>query len=304
MGRPVYGSYESSIPLPQERSLIVESLTAHRPGTSVPPQLLVSVRNAAEAALALEGGAHILDVKEPTRGPLGMADPAAISAIVTVRDQYAPLVPVSVALGEVLDWDPAGTNRGITSDPVSGSPAYLASGLAFFKLGTAGLGRIVNWTRHVEIARSRAGSLLVFPDDRENLQWILVAYADWRAADAPAPQDVLAAASELGFHGVLIDTCTKQGKSLLEWLTAPELRELGEAAAGCNLSFALAGQLRSIDLPRLRDVPAALVGIRSAACIGGRRDGEISPTAIRAFRQAQLDAWGSSLNRNHCQSSS
>ena len=34
-------------------------------------KLLVSVRSAAEAAAALEGGAHVIDVKEPLNGALG-----------------------------------------------------------------------------------------------------------------------------------------------------------------------------------------------------------------------------------------
>ena len=39
------------------------------------PQLLVSVRNATEAAAAVLGGADILDVKEPANGPLGRGRP-------------------------------------------------------------------------------------------------------------------------------------------------------------------------------------------------------------------------------------
>ena len=37
------------------------------------PQLLVSVRTPQEALDALSGGAGILDIKEPSHGPLGMA---------------------------------------------------------------------------------------------------------------------------------------------------------------------------------------------------------------------------------------
>ena len=37
------------------------------------PQLLVSVRDAVEAAAALQGDCDLLDVEDPTRGSLGMA---------------------------------------------------------------------------------------------------------------------------------------------------------------------------------------------------------------------------------------
>ena len=46
------------------------------------PQLLVSVRDLGEAAAALAGGADLIDVKEPIRGPLGRADEATIRGIV------------------------------------------------------------------------------------------------------------------------------------------------------------------------------------------------------------------------------
>ena len=45
-------------------------------------RLLVSVRSAAEAEAALLGGADVIDVKEPDRGPLGRADDAVIAAVV------------------------------------------------------------------------------------------------------------------------------------------------------------------------------------------------------------------------------
>src|SRR5690242_4202542 len=62
--------------------------------------LLVSVRSPAEAVAALEGGAALIDVKEPSRGPLGRADEDTITAIVQT---VAGRRPVSVALGELLD---------------------------------------------------------------------------------------------------------------------------------------------------------------------------------------------------------
>src|SRR3954469_22907203 len=68
---------------------------------SVPPtRLLVSVRSAAEAEAALAGGADIIDVKEPSRGSLGMADETVIQDVVAT---VAGRAPVSVALGDLAD---------------------------------------------------------------------------------------------------------------------------------------------------------------------------------------------------------
>ena len=46
------------------------------------PGLLVSVRSAAEAMEALAGGADMIDVKEPKRGSLGVADMSTIAEVV------------------------------------------------------------------------------------------------------------------------------------------------------------------------------------------------------------------------------
>ena len=65
------------------------------------PGLLVSVRSADEARAALAGGADVIDIKEPGRGPLGRADEATWRA---VRAEVAGRVPVSAALGELAAW--------------------------------------------------------------------------------------------------------------------------------------------------------------------------------------------------------
>ena len=62
------------------------------------PGLLVSVRSAPEARAACRGGATVIDVKEPARGPLGRADAPTWRA---VRAVVPEAVPVSVALGEL-----------------------------------------------------------------------------------------------------------------------------------------------------------------------------------------------------------
>ena len=67
---------------------------------SVTPRLLVSVRDAAEAEAALAGGADLIDVKEPSRGPLGRADAGVIRYVVKAVGGRAP---VSAALGELKE---------------------------------------------------------------------------------------------------------------------------------------------------------------------------------------------------------
>src|SRR5581483_9677908 len=60
-------------------------------------KLLVSVADAADATAAIDGGADIIDAKDPSRGPLGPVAPDALAAIVA---RVAGRRPVSAALDE------------------------------------------------------------------------------------------------------------------------------------------------------------------------------------------------------------
>ncbi|HKB38458.1 MAG TPA: (5-formylfuran-3-yl)methyl phosphate synthase, partial [Gemmataceae bacterium] len=84
------------------------------------PQLLVSVRSAREAEAALAGGADVIDVKEPRRGPLGRADNAVLRAVLVA---IAGRRPVSAALGELIE---------------DGGGSPLPAGVRFVKWGLAG----------------------------------------------------------------------------------------------------------------------------------------------------------------------
>ena len=62
-------------------------------------QLLVSVRSAEEVGPALEGGADIIDAKEPDRGSLGPV--VGCDARRDIRRVPPENQPVSVALGDL-----------------------------------------------------------------------------------------------------------------------------------------------------------------------------------------------------------
>src|SRR5260221_3008307 len=65
--------YSNSIKRMSEKTVNISRLAS--------PRLLVSVRNAVEAEAALAGGCDVLDVKEPGRGAMGMADVSTIAAV-------------------------------------------------------------------------------------------------------------------------------------------------------------------------------------------------------------------------------
>ena len=245
----------------------------------MPARLLVSVRNLAEARSALEAGCDVLDLKEPAAGSLGMVEPATIAGICDFVRTASDALPVSVALGEALDW-------------ASGPPLpAIVSGISYFKLGTAHLGGSPEWARPLAFAVAQWKNAF-YESARHTLavsrppEAIAVAYADFERALAPPPEEVIRKAASCGCTGVLIDTFGKSQGRLIDWCDLERLRLVAGQARKLRLTFALAGSLRITDLPELCALEPDLIGIRSAACREGRRGAEIDPDAVRAFRRA------------------
>lgn len=238
------------------------------------PRLLVSVRSSEEALAAIEGGANILDVKEPTRGSLGMADMKVVAAIAQQIDETrAHHIPLSVALGEVIDW--------CDRDDVPALP----ESVAFAKLGLSHLARRGGWCDEWRRVREHF-------DQRHpsQLEWVAVAYADAGEAASPPIQAILEAAIATKCAGLLIDTFAKNGLTLTDYCDAAALCELAERCHSAGLFLALAGRLSRESLPELSRVPADVLAIRSAACEDADRTARVSARAVAAFRNAMQTA--------------
>ena len=218
------------------------SLKRNRPNSRT--GLLVSVRSAREARSALQGGADLIDVKEPQNGPLGAADPAVVRAVV---DEVAGRVPVSVALGELGDE--------------SEVRPQLVPGASIAKLGLAG------WRKREDWRKRWRDAIAAWPD---RVTAVGVAYADWEFADAPAPQEIRAAAAAAGLRGVLIDTFQKRQGGLFKCWTEQELGRWVASLRELGMWSAVAGSLDARGIARAVSCSPDWVGVRTAACHGDR----------------------------------
>jgi uncharacterized protein (UPF0264 family) len=233
-------------------------------------QLLVSVRSAAEAEAALCGGAALIDVKEPSRGALGRADDPVIAEVLRA---VAGRAPVSAALGELCEA------RG---EPL---PSAVAS-LAFVKWGPAGCqGDEDAWDAKLdlEFGRLRTAAASCRP--------VAVAYADWRRAKAPAPDQICAFASRRPGGAFLIDTWEKDGSTLLDWLPEAEASRLCRALRAAGVAVALAGSLGSAEIERLLPARPDWFAVRGAVCAGGRQ-AVLDEGKVRRLARLLRDAAG------------
>jgi len=236
---------------------VIASQTLDRP--SFVPQLLVSVRNADETAAALAGGADVIDVKEPRRGPLGRAKRSTLQQVISRAGSAAP---VSAALGELQDFQ-------------RGYAANLPTGVGLAKLGLA---RCRDWpawfTRWSEAMNALPSGVA----------GVAVVYADAAKCDAPTPHQVIGHAAEVGCRAVLFDTYEKSSGTLFDALPGATLSSYIAQIRELEMLVALAGSLNEQSVPIAASYAPDVIAVRSAACRNGR-DGVVEQEKVRCLAQ-------------------
>jgi uncharacterized protein (UPF0264 family) len=227
-------------------------------------KLLVSVRDASEAADALAGGADWIDLKEPRRGPLGAVDPAEARAVVDLVGQRAP---VSAAAGELVD---------LGGDCQASLQGLLAiAGISHVKLGLSRCGGI-DWRPRWAAARDEIAAA--------DKQLVAVIYADAAAAQSPPAEQILdeAIASECSW--ALWDTFDKSGASIDQRLGIAALSQQLGRARTAGLRTVVAGRVDESCVGRLPLELIDMVAVRGAVCLRSRE------TAVCAQRTRSLRA--------------
>lgn len=224
--------------------------------------LLVSVRSADEVEPALAGGADLIDVKEPAKGPLGMAEAEVAAAVV---ERVGGRVPVSAAMGE---WSP---------NAITEAHWHLELKLAYVKWGLAGYAPSPGWGEDLLDTRRQLPV---------GLEMVAVAYADWEKAKSVPPAEVVKFAKRFRFRAFLLDTFTKDGKSLLDVLKAAEVGELVESLKRVGTLVAVGGSLRPEHLKQLKGVDPDFYAVRASACAAGKRDGVIDESRVKKWKDA------------------
>lgn len=215
-------------------------------------ELLISVRSADEAVIALDAGADLIDVKEPERGSLGRANHEVIQDVLQIVDGKRP---VSAAWGELLD---------------EAQPHPNINQLTYVKFGLSGCRDVPDW-------RDR------MPHSETNPQWVYVAYADAEPANAPDVDEILAEACCHPGSVFLIDTFNKNRGILLDWLPPDRLLQITQACRHHQVSLALAGSLGidSMEMLLTLGVCPRWFAVRGAVCEKWDRQASLCPKRAR-----------------------
>jgi uncharacterized protein (UPF0264 family) len=221
--------------------------------------LLASVRSPEEAAIALAGGADVIDLKEPAAGALGRLPEATVHASVAA---IAGRRPVSATIGDMA-LEPRAVLAAVRE--------MAALGVDIVKVGIFD-GDVAG------MLDALAGAA------RDGIRLVAVLFAD-RAPDLA----LVEACAASGFHGVMLDTADKAAGPLTRHLDTATLRSFVAAARARMLLTGLAGSLGLADIAPLTALAPDYLGFRSALTRGGRA-GPLSAEAVAAVRAAIAQA--------------
>lgn len=224
-------------------------------------KLMVSVVSAVEAEDALEGGAGILDIKNPQEGSLGAQSPDVIRQITQIASGK---IEISVAIGDLPDLPGTAALAALGAAALGAN--YIKAGL----YGTGSESEAKNLLKKVK--QAVAG----YP-----VSVVGAGYADFKRAGTLDPACLPGIAATAGVEGILLDTAVKDGRSLFDFIDGERLREIAERAHAEGLFFAAAGALGEKDLPSAHAAGVDIVGVRTAVCLDNRRSGPLSPDRIR-----------------------
>ncbi|MBU4534483.1 MAG: (5-formylfuran-3-yl)methyl phosphate synthase [Euryarchaeota archaeon] len=234
--------------------------------------LLISPINTQEALEAIEGGADIVDVKNPKEGSLGANFPWIIQE---VREMTPEHMMVSATLGDV-PYKPGTVSLAAMGALVSGAD-YIKVGL----YGTCNYGEALEVMENVvKTIRKNSSKAVV----------VASGYADAHRVGAVDPMEIPKVAADSGADLAMVDTAVKDGKTLLDFMDMNQLNKFVSEIHDYGLKSALAGSVKKEQLKPLYDIGCDVVGIRGAACTGGdRNSGKIHRSAVRELKEMIAD---------------
>jgi uncharacterized protein (UPF0264 family)/dihydrodipicolinate synthase/N-acetylneuraminate lyase len=237
------------------------------PGNESGMMLLVSAQNMEEALEADRGGADIIDVKNLQEAMVGSAHPMLVRE---ARARIPAHKHVSVTLGVVPNQP--------------GTVAMAVYAAAQLQATSVKVGFVrADYETAVEVLREARRAL-----EGSETKLIGSLFGDNHLYDGLEPRRMVQLARDGQCDGFLIDTLTKDGRNLFNFLSEAELREMVVEGKLGGMSTALSGHLKLSDLDMLARINPDIVGVRGAVCSTGDRSRTVAWEAVAHFKK-ELD---------------
>lgn len=228
-------------------------------------KLLVSPINLEEARSAMNGGADIIDVKNPKEGSLGANFPWVIKS---VADAVNSKVPISATIGD-FNYKPGTASLAALGAAVSGAD--------FIKVG---LFDIQTNEQALEMAQRVVKSVKNYDSSKKV---VISGYADYKRINSIPVSELPPICKEAGADVVMMDTGVKDGRSTFEFMTNEELSDFTDAAREHGLLSAIAGSINFDDIDALNQIDPDIIGIRGCVC-GGDRNSVIQQKLVEDLK--------------------
>lgn len=220
-------------------------------------QLLISVTSIAEAQMALENGADIIDLKDPSAGALGALPLDLIESIVNFVRKQNRLS--SATIGD-LPMQP---------DLLAKQVAELTkTSVDYIKIGFFEAGDYQPCLDGLKCT-TQAGVKL-----------IAVLFAEYAY-----PSNIIEAIKNAGFIGIMLDTAKKNGLTLMDYYSDEQRAIFARQVLKCGLSLGLAGSLKVRHVVIAKKINPTYMGFRGGVCDENKRALDLNKAKIRAIRK-------------------
>jgi uncharacterized protein (UPF0264 family) len=228
-------------------------------------KLLVSPINIDEALAAANGGADIIDVKNPKEGSLGANFPWVIKA---VKEAVNLKCPISATIGD-LNYKPGTASLAALGAAVAGAE-YVKVGLYDIQTREQAFDMVEHVVRSVK-------------DYDPNKKVVISGYSDYKRINSIALCELPAICADCGADVVMMDTGIKDGRSTFEFMSHEELSQFVASAHDLGLETAIAGTIKFEDIEPLNKIGPDIIGVRGCVC-GGDRNSAIQQELVEALK--------------------
>ncbi|HIH40398.1 MAG TPA: (5-formylfuran-3-yl)methyl phosphate synthase [Halobacteria archaeon] len=229
-------------------------------------RLLVSPRDVEEAKSAVEGGADIIDVKNPKEGSLGANFPWIIREI---RRVVPKDIPLSATIGDFC------FKPGTASLAALGA---VTSGADYIKIGLYG---ITTKDEAIDMVYSVSRSIKEYDHDKKV---VIAAYSDFERIGSISPLLLPEICTGYDVDVVMVDTGIKDGRSTLEFMPIDTIKTFINKSHSNGFEVAIAGSLSADDIERLTSLDPDIIGVRGIVC-GGDRNADIDKNLVKALKE-------------------
>ena len=223
-------------------------------------QLLISVKNVAEALLVLEAGVDIIDLKDPDFGALGALGLQLTKQIIqAIRHQQSSS---ELAHNQPYFSAAVGDQAIDLNSLIVDIEARHALGLDMIKIVVSKLFYDGHFVRKMQSLTDKGIKLVAVFFADEPLNW-----------------DLLPTLKQIGFFGAMLDTQNKQ-HNLLQVLTSEALQHFTQICHQHHLQSGLAGSLQAQHIAKLTQFNSTYIGFRGGACESLTRKNSLCPAKV------------------------